>query len=222
MRLTVSLLTAVALHGAVLGVVAVLSHQTVALPASTAVDVDVVEPKPDPAFESARGVAEAPTPTATSVRPRARPRSRDVAVALASHRVPVESAAVSDTTAPASAKLTPTAPSVAAPVPARISETPSGNATISARPRYRTNPTPDYPLSCKRRREEGIVLLNVVVQADGLPAAVSLTQSSGHPLLDEVALDAVRRWTFEPGLAAGVPVSSRVVVPVRFSLSEQP
>ena len=218
MRLTVSLLTAVALHGVVLGVVAVLSHPSVARPALTTVDVDVVEPKPDPAFESARGVAEAPTPTATSARPRARPRSRDVAVA--SDRVPVESAAVSDATAPTSAKLTPTAPSIASP--ARISETPSCNATISARPRYRTNPTPDYPLSCKRRREEGIVLLNVVVQADGLPAAVSLTQSSGHPLLDEAALDAVRRWTFEPGLAAGVPVSSRVVVPVRFSLSEQP
>jgi protein TonB len=220
MRLTVSLLTAVALHGVVLGVVAVLSHQTVARPALTAVDVDVVEPKPDPAFESARGVAEAPTPRATSVRPRTRPRPRDVAVA--SDRVPVESAAVSDATAPALANLTPTAPSVASPLHARNSETPSGNATISARPRYRTNSTPDYPLSCKRRREEGMVLLNVVVQADGLPAAVSLAQSSGHPLLDKAALDAVRRWTFEPGLAAGVPVSSRVVVPVRFSLSEQP
>jgi len=92
---------------------------------------------------------------------------------------------------------------------------------VSASPRYRTNPTPDYPLPCKRRREEGIVLLNVVVQADGLPAAISLNRSSGHPLLDRSALDAVRRWTFEPGRAAGLPVSSRVVVPVRFSL-EQP
>jgi protein TonB len=59
------------------------------------------------------------------------------------------------------------------------------------------------------------------VQADGLPAEISLNRSSGHPLLDRAALDAVRRWTFEPGRAAGVPVASLVVVPVRFSL-EQP
>ena len=93
---------------------------------------------------------------------------------------------------------------------------------VSAQPRYHTNPRPDYPLPSLRRREEGIVLLNVQVQADGTPAAISLNRSCGHPLLDRAALDAVRRWTFEPARAAGVPVASLVVIPVRFSLAEQP
>jgi protein TonB len=93
---------------------------------------------------------------------------------------------------------------------------------LSAQPRYHTNPRPDYPLPSLRRREEGIVLLDVQVQADGTPAAISLHRSCGHPLLDRAALDAVRRWTFEPARAAGVAVASLVVIPVRFSLAEQP
>lgn len=89
-------------------------------------------------------------------------------------------------------------------------------------PRYRTNPIPEYPIPSRRRREEGIVLLDVAVDADGKPSSISLNRSSGYPLLDRAALDAVRRWTFEPARAGGVPMFSRVVVPVRFSLSESP
>jgi protein TonB len=66
------------------------------------------------------------------------------------------------------------------------------------------------------------VLLNVVVQPNGIPAAITLNRGCGHPLLDRAALDAVHGWTFEPARAAGLPVSSLVVVPVRFSLSEGP
>jgi protein TonB len=95
-----------------------------------------------------------------------------------------------------------------------------GGGDVSAKARFRSNPTPDYPIPSKRRREEGIVLLNVQVAVDGTPAAVSVNRSCGHPLLDRAALDAVRRWTFEPARAAGVPVSSLVVIPVRFSLDD--
>jgi protein TonB len=61
----------------------------------------------------------------------------------------------------------------------------------------------------------------VVVEVDGLPGAVSLNRSSGYPLLDRAALDAVRQWTFEPARAAGVAVPSAVVIPVRFDLSDE-
>ncbi len=113
-------------------------------------------------------------------------------------------------------------PAGAAAVRASGAAAQGGGGVVSAKPRYRSNPTPDYPIPSRRRREEGIVLLNVQVQVDGTPAAVSLNRSCGHPLLDRAALDAVRRWTFEPARAAGVPVSSLVVIPVRFSLAELP
>jgi protein TonB len=97
-----------------------------------------------------------------------------------------------------------------------------GGGDLAAKPRYRTNPRPPYPIASERRGEEGIVLLNVAVNPNGLPAAISLNHSSGHPLLDQAAIDGVRRWTFEPARAGGVPVFSLAVVPVRFSLADRP
>ncbi len=92
---------------------------------------------------------------------------------------------------------------------------------IVAVPRYRNNPAPEYPAAAKLRREEGEVRLSVTVSPDGRPLWVSLLRSSGHALLDQAAIDAVERWTFEPARAAGEPVEDRVIVPVRFSLSRQ-
>ena len=65
---------------------------------------------------------------------------------------------------------------------------------------------------------EGEALLGVTVLADGAPAAVELRTSSGYALLDEAALDAVRRWRFLPALVAGRPVQAVVNVPVVFRL----
>lgn len=223
MRLTASLLTAVVLHAVLFGfAAAVLSRQTIARPAPPTVEVDVIEAKPDPIAEASAAADGAPTKRTAPLKPRTNPHHREVA--LVGESATAEPTVASDASAlsPVSDAVAPTAAPAGSLVPARISEAPIGSATISAKPRYRTNPKPDYPLPCKRRQEEGIVLLSVVVQADGLPSAVSLNRSSGHPLLDRAALDAVRTWTFEPGRAAGVAVSSLVVVPVHFSLSDGP
>jgi protein TonB len=63
--------------------------------------------------------------------------------------------------------------------------------------------------------------LAVTVSPDGRPLRISLAKSSGHPLLDQAAIDAVRGWTFEPARASEIAVTSEVVVPVRFSLSQE-
>jgi protein TonB len=221
MRMTASLVAAAALHGLLLGVAtAVLSRQKAPRPAPAPIEVDVISPRPDPIADSAATATEAPTKSPEPPRPRINPHRRKVT--LVSDSAPGDSMVATEAPSPVPSALASTGtPAATSTARARISESPGGNATVSASPRYRTNPTPDYPLPCKRRREEGIVLLNVVVQADGLPAAIWLNRSSGHPLLDRAALDAVRRWTFEPGRAAGVPVSSLVVVPVRFKLEQR-
>jgi protein TonB len=87
-----------------------------------------------------------------------------------------------------------------------------------AAPRYRSHPSPLYPIESLRRREEGVVLLDVEVGPDGRASQISLNHSSGFPSLDGAAVDAVYAWSFEPARAGGLPVSTRVVVPVRFSL----
>ena len=96
---------------------------------------------------------------------------------------------------------------------------PAGGVLASSVPRYRSNPPPEYPPEARERHQEGVVLLDVDVGADGRPAQVGVKQSSGFPSLDRAALTAVRRWTFEPARTAGLPVASRVEIPIRFDLT---
>jgi protein TonB len=62
------------------------------------------------------------------------------------------------------------------------------------------------------------VLLSVQVDATGAPERVEVQESSGFAVLDAAALAAVERWRFEPGTMDGVPVPTRVEVPIRFEL----
>jgi len=221
MRLTLSLLAATAVHGAVFGVAAlVLSHRPAEVVAPVPVEVEVVAARPDPIADPAPAFAPAGPSRSQEPAP-----ARDVALVGNPTRpsAPADSPAAVD--APAAAAVPavpPPAAAAASSVRAPQAAVQNGGGLVSATAHYRSNPKPDYPIPSKRRREEGIVLLNVQVQVDGTPAAVSLNRSCGHPLLDRAALDAVRHWTFEPARADGVPVSSLVVVHVRFSLADQP
>jgi len=89
---------------------------------------------------------------------------------------------------------------------------------VQARPRYRDNPPPPYPDPARRRQLEGTVVLEVEVSAQGRVGALAVHRSSGHRMLDESALAAVRGWLFEPGRRGGLPVAMTVQVPVRFGL----
>jgi protein TonB len=64
-------------------------------------------------------------------------------------------------------------------------------------------------------------MLAVEVTADGRAGSVRLSQSSGFPVLDAAALQAVRRWTFDPARNLGMAVASQVEVPVRFDLRQR-
>lgn len=97
----------------------------------------------------------------------------------------------------------------------------SGAGGSPAQPDYATNPKPPYPALARRMRVEGLVLLRVLVRADGRVSDVALDATSGSKLLDDSALRTVRdAWRFAPALAGGVAVDSTVQVPVRFRLVE--
>jgi protein TonB len=80
------------------------------------------------------------------------------------------------------------------------------------------NPAPPYPYPAIRQHQEGLVLLEAVIDKTGRPLSVDIIQSSGFPLLDQSALRTVRRWKFDPAHIGFLPVQSRVVIPVRFVL----
>lgn len=97
----------------------------------------------------------------------------------------------------------------------------STGAQIAARPNYLRNPAPRYPEASRRNSEEGLVLLKVDVNPSGRPVQVELSDSSGYERLDRAAVEAVKRWVFEPARLGPLPVASTVQVPVRFRLSDR-
>lgn len=86
---------------------------------------------------------------------------------------------------------------------------------------YLRNPPPSYPPLARRLGEEGRVLLRVEVGTDGRAQRVETLTGSGSPRLDAAAIDAVRRWRFEPARLGSSPVAAWVRVPINFRLHEK-
>jgi len=85
---------------------------------------------------------------------------------------------------------------------------------------YLKNPAPPYPPISRRMREEGKVILRVLVAPEGSADSVEIKSSSGSSRLDESALRTVRTWRFVPAQRGETPVPSWVLVPVIFKLEQ--
>lgn len=83
---------------------------------------------------------------------------------------------------------------------------------------YLRNPPPAYPSLSKRQGHQGRVIFRILVNAAGAPDQVLLYASSGHDLLDNAAMAAVRRWRFVPARQGDQPLAAWVLVPVNFTL----
>src|SRR5271163_2173040 len=75
---------------------------------------------------------------------------------------------------------------------------------------------PNYPPLARQTRISGTVRLHAIIGKDG--SVQSLTLESGHPLLVQAALDAVKQWRYQPTLLNGVPVEVDTTIDVVFSL----
>jgi periplasmic protein TonB len=88
----------------------------------------------------------------------------------------------------------------------------------SARPIGGYQVKPHYPESVRRRGIEGTALLKMRITEQGSVEDVQVERSAGHPDLDESAMEAVRRWRFDPARRDGEPVTVWVRIPVEFKL----
>jgi len=77
---------------------------------------------------------------------------------------------------------------------------------------------PLYPELAKRNRIYGDVSVEVIISPEGRVESVRVV--SGHPLFVTAALDASRRWRFEPTILNGVPVRVTGVITFVFKLNE--
>lgn len=87
------------------------------------------------------------------------------------------------------------------------------------RPRQLKSPSPQYSPEARTARVEGIVLLSVVVLANGATDHITVISPLGYGL-DEEAIKAVSAWRFQPGMKNGKPVDVRVYVEVTFRLKD--
>jgi len=76
---------------------------------------------------------------------------------------------------------------------------------------------PIYPALARQIRLEGQVELHAVISTDG--RIESLEVISGHPLLVQSALQAVREWRYRPTILNGQPVEVDTHITVIYSLS---
>ncbi len=83
------------------------------------------------------------------------------------------------------------------------------------------NPAPAYPYAAIRQGQQGLVMLEVLVDKTGRPTRVEIHQSSGFALLDQSALWTVRRWKFDPAHVGFIPTNARIRVPIRFMLDKK-
>jgi periplasmic protein TonB len=84
---------------------------------------------------------------------------------------------------------------------------------------YLSRVPPRYPVAARRARAEGTVYLRIFIDQEGLPREVRVHRSCGHELLDDAAVDAVRRFRFKPHRVNGVARNVQAIVPIEFSLS---
>jgi protein TonB len=77
---------------------------------------------------------------------------------------------------------------------------------------------PFYPPLARQTRISGTVKLHAIIGKDG--SVQQLVMVSGHPLLVQSALDAVRQWRYQPTLLNGEPVEVDTEIDVIFSLAQ--
>ena len=78
------------------------------------------------------------------------------------------------------------------------------------------HPNPVYPRLAAIARVQGVVILEAVITREG--SVDSVRAVSGHPLLVQAAIDAVRQWRYRPTLLNGQPVDVITTVTVNFTL----
>jgi protein TonB len=76
---------------------------------------------------------------------------------------------------------------------------------------------PTYPSLARAARIEGTVVLQAIISKQG--TIENLKVVSGHPMLVQAAIDAVREWRYRPYILNNEPVEVETQITVNFSLA---
>lgn len=207
------------LHAAV--ILAVWSHPPAAKPVSLAAPTvqGMLIALPEPVAVSVPPVVESPPPPP--------PKKTEAPKTPVPKPVqPPKPLPVETSIAPPETAITPAPPPapVAVQAPASAPVTPEPQAEPVQEPQVDASSmkslAPKYPRLSRRLREQGTVLLEMLVLADGSIAELRVKTSSGFERLDQAALDAVKSWRFLPARRGGEAIAYRYVQPIEFSLAK--
>jgi len=77
---------------------------------------------------------------------------------------------------------------------------------------------PLYPLRAKRMGIEGWVKVGFLVTETGLVDQIKIIDSHPETIFDRTVMQCVSTWRFSPGTVQGVPVKTRAITTVKFTL----
>jgi TonB family protein len=97
---------------------------------------------------------------------------------------------------------------------------PSVRAADEGTPQQGHCDPPRYPKLSVVRQEEGLTVLAFLIRSDGSVKRVVVTNSSGSPLLDQAAIEALSTCIFKPATHDGKPIESWSPAQWRWSISE--
>jgi protein TonB len=90
-----------------------------------------------------------------------------------------------------------------------------GMADVDQKPRPIVQPSPVFPAEMRAKKVEGVVTVKFIVDEDGKVQS-PIVEKSSNEAFETPALNALRKWKFEPGLRAGKRVSTKMRVTIRF------
>ena len=88
-------------------------------------------------------------------------------------------------------------------------------ADLDQAPRAVFQPAPEYPAALRKQKLDGTVHVLFMVDRTGRVDS-PIVQKSTNPAFEPAALQAVKRWRFEPGKRNGEAVVFRMRVPITF------
>jgi TonB family protein len=88
-------------------------------------------------------------------------------------------------------------------------------------PKLISKAEPEYTVEARRAKIEGTVVLYVEIRPDGRAHNLRVTRSLDAGL-DQKAMEAIEKWTFQPGQKDGKPVAVAATIEVNFRLLDHP
>ena len=106
------------------------------------------------------------------------------------------------------------APPPPPPAPKQTQRIKLGGQVVAAK--LVAQPQPVYPPLARQARIQGNVVLHAIIDKDGRVGELQVI--SGHPLLVQSALEAVKNWRYQPTQLNGDPVEVDTTITVSFVL----